>query len=143
MRIETKSSIRVATVLFTCLLCLGTRGKAQATGSNKMLELGCQRVDFKAVGRLGPNLSGCITGVDQSKGPVRVRLADLRSSRVFKIKTGKFSEFSLNDVPDGEYVLLVTQGDHTIALRRLSLPLVTKPVVLDLNSYIDVPRVEY
>ena len=141
------SKHRGAVCLFAIALALCPIGRSAAQGgiSNnaKPRSFACATLDIKKVRMKSSDLSGCLQGADQSGWPIRMRMTDLHSEKSFKVKVNSSGEFSFDDIPSGNYVLLATQGEKTIAFSTVRLPLQISPILMDLDPFTDVPAIEY
>jgi len=72
-------------------------------------------------------------------------MASTNSREVLNVKVNSLGEFSLKNIPAGEYVLLATQREKVLGMRTIRLPLGISPVVIDAEPFRSTgyQRVEY
>jgi len=78
------------------------------------------------------DFSGCLSGVDQLKGFIRVRIIPLRSGEASATRADTEGQFSFRNVRNGDYVLLVTEDEKPLALNMIRVPLNT-PIWVDVE----------
>jgi hypothetical protein len=80
------------------------------------------------------NLSGRIQGADQSAGPIRVRISGVYSNDILDAEVTGSGGFALEKVPDGEYVLSLTQRENVLAVKAIKLPSLESPIIIELGD---------
>jgi hypothetical protein len=110
------------------------------------IEFGCENFVQPGEKHLrAEDISGCIRGFERSSWPIRARLTGLRSGAAISIRVNRLGEFSLKNIPTGNYVLLFTQRDKVLAVQQVRLPLETGPLVVDVAVFPQGPQqqIEY
>jgi hypothetical protein len=74
-------------------------------------------------GTKASDFSGCLSGLKHSIDIVEVRIIAMRSGRALAVRAGASGQFSFKNVPNGDYVLLVTKDEKPLALRTIKVPL--------------------
>jgi hypothetical protein len=80
------------------------------------------------------DVSGRIRGADQSAGPIRVRMSGVYSTELLDAEVNSTGGFSLERVPQGEYVLAVTQRERVLVVKAIKLPSVESPIVIEVGD---------
>jgi hypothetical protein len=148
MRIKARSNRRLtALIVCACVLTLAGSFRAQATARKEALPCpGC--VCVRAIADTTEdidtfNIAGCILGADQTIESIRVRILGVRSTEVLTTRANTLGQFSFKNVPNGDYVLVATQGRKTLAMTTIRLPF-SAPVVMDVEPFkTGGPRIQY
>jgi hypothetical protein len=80
------------------------------------------------------NVSGRIRGADQFAGSIRVRISGVYSNDILDAEVNGSGGFSLEKVPQGEYVLAVTQRDRVLAVKAIELPSAESSIVIEIGD---------
>jgi hypothetical protein len=110
--------------------------------AKRLPSFGCSTPTTKKEGARRSDFSGCFRGADQSGGPIKVRITELYSSRIFSVKVSDSGEFSLKSIPAGNYMLVATQADKTIALKTIRLPAI-RPIVMNLEPFSKIAPIDF
>lgn len=79
-------------------------------------------------------VSGSIRRLPHADSDVWVRLAGVAPSVLMDAKADKSGGFELTGVPDGQYVLMVSQANKVLDIRRLAVAGASVKVMIDLPS---------
>ncbi len=80
------------------------------------------------------DVSGRIQGADQSAGPIRVRISGVYSDDILDAEVNGSGGFSLEKVPQGEYVLAVTQRERVLAVKAIKLPSAESSILIEVGD---------
>jgi len=80
------------------------------------------------------DVSGRIQGADQSAGPIRVRMSGVYSNDILDAEVTGSGGFALEKVPDGEYVLAVTQREKVLVVKAIKLPSAESSIVIEVGD---------
>jgi hypothetical protein len=80
------------------------------------------------------NVSGRIRGADQSAGAIRVRISGVYSNDTLDAEVNGLGGFSLEKVPQGEYVLAVTQRERVLVVKAIKLSSAESPIVIEVDD---------